>query len=312
MYAKRIAGAVNVDRPGNPQDVTSSFDPKKGTVQAATGSINGIPTFPHTKVPIMPPDLWWQGRSSKEGLHEHEGHDPVIVARVPKLLRYQPPPTVQCLIGTRWLRSTWFLCGGSWEKAEDRVEPALQWERIDKHVERAVWQFHPIQPAAPARQVIQPRQHFGQDESFQLLRRTHAHHREQDNHPFFVPYRIAVRNHLRPADPKANITFRFVSHNGTVLGLPGYAYVSESHNWFTALALRWHVQVVTITLQDDLLSQYGENLAKQAITKSSDMLFFAGPCTGGSSWARLNITRGPTTSKLIHDKQLEFWKCFPN
>ena len=125
-----------------------------------------------------------------------------------------------------------------------------------------------------------------------------------------------------------------MSHNGTVLGLPGYAYVpglatgtevtlvalernkltvvmacSESHNWFTVLALRWHVQVVTITLQDDLLFQYGENLAKHAITKSSDM-FFAGPCTGGSSWARLNITRGPTTSKLIQDKQLEFWKLF--
>ena len=115
----------------------------------------------------------------------------------------------------------------------------------------------------------------------------------------------------------------------TVLGLPGYAYVpglatgtevivaqdpdqptvvmacSASHNWFTALAQRWHVQVVTITLQDDLLSQYGENLANHAIAKSNDMLFFAGPCTGGSSWARLNITRGPTTSKLIQDKQLE-------
>ena len=149
--------------------VTSSFDPKKGTVQAATGSIDGIPTFPNTKVPIMPPDLWWQGLSSKEGLLEHEGHDPVIVAKVPKLTRYQPPPTVQCPIGTRWLRSTWFLCGGSWAKVEDRVEPALQWERIDKYVERAVWQFHPIPPAAPARKVIQPRQHFGQDESFQLF-----------------------------------------------------------------------------------------------------------------------------------------------
>ena len=140
--------------------VTSSFDPKKGAVQAATGSINGIPT-------IMPPDLWWQGLSSKEGLHEHEGHDPVIVAKVPKLMRYQPPPTVQCPIGTRWLRSTWFLCGGSWEKVGDRAEPALPWERIDKYVERAVWQFHPAQPAAPAPKVIQPRQHFGRDESFQ-------------------------------------------------------------------------------------------------------------------------------------------------
>ena len=49
---------------------------------------------------------------------------------------------------------------------------------------------------------------------------------------------------------------------------------SKSHNWFTALAQRWHVQVVTITLEDDLLSQHGENLTKHAITKTSDMLFF--------------------------------------
>ena len=114
------------------------------------------------------------------------------------------------------------------------------------------------------------------------MRRMHVHHREQDNHRFFVPYSIAVRNHLQPADPNANATFRFVNHNGAVLGLPGYAYVpglatrtevtlvaldpnkptvvmacSESHNWFTALAQRWHVQVVTSTLEDDLLPQYG-------------------------------------------------------
>ena len=162
-----------------------------------------------------------------------EGHDPVIVAKVPKLMQYQPPPTVQ------WLRSTWFLCGGSWEKVEDRVEPALQWECIDKYVERAVWQFHPTQPAAPARKVIQPRQPFRQDESFQLfiqevdgkdildttinalparflrcfntmMRRMHAHHREQDNNRFFIPHRIAVRNHLRAADPQAK-TSHFAS-----------------------------------------------------------------------------------------------------
>ena len=142
--------------PETPKMVTSSFDPKKGTVQAAIGSIDGIPTFPYTKVPTMPPHLGL----SKEGLHEHEGHDPVIVAKVPTLMRYQPPPSVQCPIGTRWLRSTWFLCGGSWEKVG--VEPALQWERID-------WQFHPAQPAAPAPKVIQPRQHFGRDDTFQLF-----------------------------------------------------------------------------------------------------------------------------------------------
>ena len=131
------------------------------------------------------------------------------------------------------------------------------------------------------------------------MRRMHAHHREQENHRFFVPYRVAVRNHLQAADPNANNAFRFVNHNGTVLGMPGYAYVpglatgtevtlvaldlskptvvmacSQSHNCCTALAQRWHVQVVTITLEDDLLSQY---LAKHAITKTSDMFFLLDP-----------------------------------
>ena len=72
--------------------------------------------------------------------------------------------------------------------------------------------------------------------------------------------------------------------------------------------LSWRVRNRTTGLPR--LQQYGENLAKHAITKSNDMLFFAGPCTGGSSWARLNRTRGPTTSKLIQNKQLEFWKLF--
>ena len=44
--------------------VTSCFDPKTGTVQAATGSIDGIPTFPHTKVPIMPPDKDYHQRKA--------------------------------------------------------------------------------------------------------------------------------------------------------------------------------------------------------------------------------------------------------
>ena len=286
------------------------------------------------------------------------------MAKVPKLMRYQPPPTVQCPIGTRWLRSTWFLCGGIWEKVEDRVEPALQWERLDKYVERAVWEFHPIQPAAPARKVIQPRQHFGQDESFQLfiqevdgkdildaainslparilrcfktlMRRMHAHHREQDNHRFFVPYRLAVRNHLRPADPNANITFRCVNHTGTVLGLPGYAYApglatgtevtlvaldpnkptvvmacSESHNLvYRACATLARTGCYDHTSGRPAIPVRGEPRQARHYQIKRHAIF-AGHCTGGSSWARLNITRGPATSKLIQDKQLDFWKLF--
>ena len=71
----------------------------------------------------MPPDLWWSGLTSKEGLHEHEGHDPVVVAKGPRLMRVKPPLAVMTPFGSKWLRSTWFLKNGSWLKVEDRVDP---------------------------------------------------------------------------------------------------------------------------------------------------------------------------------------------
>ena len=85
---------------------------------------------------------------------------------------------------------------------------------------------------------------------------------------------------------------------------------SEPRNWFTALARHNGPQVVTITLVDDLLSEYGGRIARHVLTKPSDLLFFAGPCTGGSSWARLNKTRGVDTAEKIEAKQKEFWKLF--
>ena len=85
---------------------------------------------------------------------------------------------------------------------------------------------------------------------------------------------------------------------------------SEPRNWFTALARHKGPQVVTVTLVDDLMSECGGSLARHVLTKSSDLLFFAGPCTGGSSWARLNKTRGIDTAEKIEAKQKEFWKLF--
>ena len=95
--------------------LTPTCDPIKGTMQTASGTVDGVPTFPYTHIPIMPPDLWWSGLTSKEGLH-------------------------------------WFLRNGSWLKVEDRVDPGLQCERTDGWVERAVWQFHPVPVAVPARE----------------------------------------------------------------------------------------------------------------------------------------------------------------
>ena len=132
--------------------LTPTCDPIKGTMQTASGTVDGVPTFPYTHIPIMPPDLWWSGLTSKEGLHEHEGHDPVVVAKGPRLMRVKPPLAVMTPFGSKWLRSTWFLKNGSWLKVEDRVDPGLQCVRIDGWVERAVWQFHPAPVAAPARE----------------------------------------------------------------------------------------------------------------------------------------------------------------
>ena len=132
--------------------LTPTCDPIKGTLQTASRTVDGVPTFPYTHIPVMPPDLWWPGLTSKEGLHEHEGHDPMVVAKGPRLMRVKPPLAVETPFGSKWLRSTWFLRNGSWLKVEDRVDPGLQCERIDGWVERAVWQFHPVPVAAPARE----------------------------------------------------------------------------------------------------------------------------------------------------------------
>ena len=41
--------------------------------------------------------------------------------------------------------------------------------------------------------------------------------------------------------------------------------------------------------------------------RKHDTLFFAGPCTGGSSWNRLNAKKGPETLNKIKEKQQLFW-----
>ena len=42
-----------------------------------------IPTFPHTETPILPPDVYMQGLSSKEGLQTHPECDPIVVVKAP-------------------------------------------------------------------------------------------------------------------------------------------------------------------------------------------------------------------------------------
>ena len=94
---------------------------------------------------------------------------------------------------------------------------------------------------------------------------------------------------------------------------------SEETNWFTVLNAKRQEKygrregvgeikllVVTITVHDDLNSDYGFHKASLSLRDSRDTMFFAGPCTGGSSWARLNRGRGPQTEAIIDAKVLIF------
>ncbi len=85
---------------------------------------------------------------------------------------------------------------------------------------------------------------------------------------------------------------------------------SEEVNWFTILNAKRQEKcgrregveeisllVVTITIHDDLNSDYGFKKASYSTRDERDSMFFSGPCTGGSSWSRLNRSRGPETKK---------------
>ena len=94
---------------------------------------------------------------------------------------------------------------------------------------------------------------------------------------------------------------------------------SEETNWFTVLNAKRQEKygrregvgeisllVVTITIHDDLNSDYGFHKASLSLRDNRDSMFFAGPCTGGSSWARLNRGKGPQTEAIIEAKVLIF------
>ena len=165
-----------------------------------------------------------------------------------------------------------------------------------------------------------------------LMRCLHTSHEQHVPGRCFVPYLIAVKHKPQLAP---GIELAMVKHDGGVLRAPVHVSLpgmrtrtvvtlysvdlarpivlmacSEPRNWFTALARHNGPQVVAITLVDDLLSEYGGRIARHVLTKPSDLLFFAGPCAGGSSWARLNKTRGVDTAEKIEAKQKEFWKLF--
>ena len=83
--------------------------------------------------------------TGKVGLQEIEGCDPIFIVKLPKQYRLAPPS----LGLTSYLRSTWFLKHGKWQCVESRQQPHGS-QPIKEWVERALFQFHPLQNTVPA------------------------------------------------------------------------------------------------------------------------------------------------------------------
>ena len=91
---------------------------------------------------------------------------------------------------------------------------------------------------------------------------------------------------------------------------------AEEQNWFTFLQTclkKQFMNIVTITEDDDACSAYGINKVKACVRSSLDCVFFAGPCTGGSAWNRLNRTVSIKAEMQIEKHQelyWSLWNCF--
>ena len=68
--------------------------------------------------------------------------------------------------------------------------------------------------------------------------------------------------------------------------------------------------MVTITEDDNLTSNYGRAKWRRCIRGPSDCVFFAGPCTGGSPWNRLNKNVSEVTAHNIRMKALLYWELW--
>ena len=70
------------------------------------------------------------------------------------------------------------------------------------------------------------------------------------------------------------------------------------------------MHVVTITEDDNLMSNYGRAKWRRCIRGPSDCVFFAGPCTGGSPWNRLNKNVSEVTAHNIRMKAFLYWELW--
>ena len=65
-------------------------------------------------------------------------------------------------------------------------------------------------------------------------------------------------------------------------------------------------EVVVISEEDDLTTEFGINKAVAALTGPGDVLWHSQPCTGGCPWQRINIKRNPVTKEKVK----KHWKLF--
>lgn len=70
------------------------------------------------------------------------------------------------------------------------------------------------------------------------------------------------------------------------------------------------IHLETITEDDDLLSTYGIQKWRRCVRSNNDCVFFAGPCTGGSPWNRLNALHSEATAHAIRMKATQYWRLW--
>ena len=131
------------------QPTTDVDTTQRQVFQTQTGS---VPNFPYTSTPILPPEVYRPGMSSREGLQHVDTADPIFVAKVPIYYRARPSGLPYSYGGSR---STWVLTNGKWHRTEDHAPPIQQAERFDQYVERACFQYHPYHhQASPVTPVL--------------------------------------------------------------------------------------------------------------------------------------------------------------
>ena len=97
--------------------------------------------FPYTETPILPEEFYRAGLSSREGLQELDGCDPIVVVKFPRML-HAPPAAIQPGSSKRSTCDAWVLCEGKWARIEDHADIPDHHQKFDRYVERAVFQYH--------------------------------------------------------------------------------------------------------------------------------------------------------------------------